>query len=175
MRIRFYALLVALALAACRESQAVAPRLAGTPGVHVQRNQLVDSSGRPVRVRGVNRSGAEYACAQGWGIFDGPSDSTSVQAIASWNANVVRVPLNETCWLGINGVNPAYSGANYRRAISDFVALLNRIGFVVILELHWSAADTAKALGQAPMPNRDHTPEVWDQGAAAHHGNNHAV
>src|SRR2546422_3166294 len=52
------------------------------------------------RLRGVNRSGTEYACAQGWGMFDGPSDSASVQAIASWKANVVRVPLNETCWLG---------------------------------------------------------------------------
>ena len=175
MRIRFYALLVALALAACRESQAVAPRPAGTPGVHVQGNQLVDSSGRLVRVRGVNRSGAEYACAQGWGIFDGPSDSASVQAIASWNANVVRVPLNETCWLGINGVAPAYAGDNYRRAITDFVALLNRAGLVVILDLHWSAAGTAIALGQAPMPDRDHTPEFWRQVATTFKGNDRVM
>jgi len=175
MRIRFYALLVALALAACRESQAVAPRPAGTPGVHVQGNQLVDSSGRPVRVRGVNRSGAEYACAQGWGIFDGPSDSASVQAIASWNANVVRVPLNETCWLGINGVASAYAGDNYRRAITDFVARLNGAGLVVILDLHWSAAGTAIALGQAPMPDRDHTPEFWRQLATTFKGNDRVM
>src|SRR5437870_11058407 len=135
MRIRFYALLVALALAACRESQAVAPRPAGTPGVHVQGNQLVDSSGRPVRVRGVNRSGAEYACAQGWGIFDGPSDSASVQAIASWNAHVVRLPLNETCSLAINGVAPAYSGANYRPPTAADVALLKPPRLVVLLQL----------------------------------------
>jgi len=143
--------------------------------VRVQGNQLVDSAGRALRLRGVNRSGTEYACAQGWGIFDGPSDSASVQAIRSWRGNVVRVPLNETCWLSINGVDPAYSGSNYRRAISDFVGLLNRSGLVVILELHWSAADTAKALGQAAMPNRDHTPEFWYQVAAAYKGNNHVV
>jgi len=53
--------------------------------------------------------------------------------------------------------------------------LLNRSGLVVILELHWSAADTAKALGQAAMPNRDHTPEFWYQVAAAYKGNNHVV
>src|SRR2546422_5398632 len=47
----------------------------------------VDSTGGRVRLRGVNRSGTEYACAQGWGMFDGPSDSASVQAIASWKAN----------------------------------------------------------------------------------------
>ncbi len=143
--------------------------------MRVQGNQLVDSAGHALRLRGVNRSGTEYACAQGWGIFDGPSDSASLQAIRSWGANVVRVPLNETCWLSINGVNPAYSGSNYRRAISDFVGLLNRSGLLVILELHWSAADTAKALGQAAMPNRDHTPEFWYQVAAAYKGNNHVV
>ncbi|HVH66831.1 MAG TPA: cellulase family glycosylhydrolase [Gemmatimonadales bacterium] len=147
----------------------------GAPAVHVQGNRLVDDAGRPVRLRGVNRSGTEYACAQGWGIFDGPSDSASVRAIASWNANAVRVPLNETCWLGINGVTPAYSGDNYRRAIADYVALLNRMGLVAILDLHWSAAGNAVALGQAPMPNRDHTPEFWRQVATAFKGNDRVI
>ena len=45
--------------------------------LHVDGNQLVDSSGLTVQVRGVNRSGTEYACIQGWGIFDGPSDAAS--------------------------------------------------------------------------------------------------
>ncbi|PYO65562.1 MAG: hypothetical protein DMD71_10305 [Gemmatimonadetes bacterium] len=98
-----------------------------------------------------------------------------MQAITSWNANVVRVPLNETCWLGINGVAPAYAGDNYRRAITDFVALLNRAGLVVILDLHWSAAGTAIALGQAPMPDRDHTPEFWRQVATTFKGNDRVM
>jgi len=180
-RMRVLVLLTTGVLTACRSTTGNGsgppppPPPQGAPTVRVQGNQLVDSAGRAVRLRGVNRSGTEYACAQGWGIFDGPSDSASVQAIRSWGTNVVRVPLNETCWLSINGVNPAYSGANYQQAISNFVALLNRSGFVVILELHWSAADTAKALGQAPMPNRDHTPEFWHQVAAVYKGNNHVV
>src|SRR5229473_4846171 len=149
---RFSALLTAGVLAACRSATgnggAPPPPTRGAPTVRVQGNQLVDTAGRVVRLKGVNRSGTEYACAQGWGFFDGPSDSASVQAIVSWKANAVRVPLNETCWLAINGVAPAYSGANYARAISDYVALLNRAGLVVILDLHWSAAATAIALGQ---------------------------
>src|SRR2546426_1340720 len=177
---RVFAFLTAGVLAACRSTTGNGggpppPPPGGAPIVRVQGNQLVDSAGRAVRLRGVNRSGTEYACAQGWGIFDGPSDSASVAAIASWKANAVRVPLNETCWLAINGVAPAYSGDNYRQAISDFVGRLNRAGIVVILELHWSAAGTAIALGQAPMPNRDHTPGFWRQVAAAYGGNNRVI
>ncbi|HZI21100.1 MAG TPA: cellulase family glycosylhydrolase [Gemmatimonadales bacterium] len=144
------------------------------PAVHVQATALVDAAGRRVRLRGVNRSGTEYACAQGWGIFDGPSDSAAVQAIVSWKTNVVRVPLNETCWLGINGVKAAYSGASYQKAIADFVAALNAAGLLVILDLHWTASGGAVALSQQPMPDRDHTPEFWRQVAAAY-GQNGAV
>ncbi len=172
--IRLGVLLTVGVFAACQGSPTgIGP--AGTPSVRVQGNHLVDSAGRVLRLRGVNRSGTEYACAQGWGIFAGPSDSASVQAIASWKATIVRVPLNETCWLGINGVASAYSGSTYRKAISDYVALLNRTGLIVILDLHWTAADTAKALGQAPMPNRDHTPLFWHQVALAFKGNNRVI
>jgi hypothetical protein len=174
MRTRLLMVLAFGALAACGESPSGTtggpPPTAGR-ALHVDGNRLVDSAGQPVRLRGVDRSGTEYACAQGWGIFDGPSDSASVAAIAAWHANAVRVPLNESCWLAINGVDPAYSGDIYRRAITDYVGLLNRNGLYVILDLHWSAAGSAKALGQAPMANRDHSPEFWRQVAATFKGN----
>ncbi len=122
------------------------------------------------RLRGVNRSGAEFACVQNDGIFDGPVDAASVQAIASWHTNVVRVPLNEDCWLGLNGVNPAYSGANYITAITDYVNLLHQYGQSVILDLHWSdgtytgsgsTCSTYAADCQKPMPDADHAPAFW--------------
>src|SRR5215470_4774910 len=102
---------------------------AATLAVQVNGTRLVDQNGTPIRLLGVNRSGAEYACAQGWGIFDGPSDATSIAAIASWHVNAVRVPLNEDCWLGINGVNPSYGGVNYRSAIGNYVQTLHNAGF----------------------------------------------
>jgi hypothetical protein len=175
MRIPRFAIPAMVVTAACHSSPAAPLPHGVVPALHVQGNQLVDSAGRVVHLRGVNRSGTEYACAQGWGFFDGPSDSASVQAIASWKANAVRVPLNEDCWLAIKGVAPAYSGDNYRRAISDFVGRLNGTGLVVILELHWSAADTVVALRQAPMPDRDHTPEFWRQVAAVYGSNNRVI
>src|SRR2546430_17198974 len=127
---------VVVGVTACHGSSAavqVPSGLAPAPAVHVQGNRLVDSAGRPLRLRGVNRSGAEYACAQGWGIFDGPSDSASVSAIASWRANVVRLPLNETCRLRINGVTPAHPGANHQQAIPEHAQRPQRAGLVVIV------------------------------------------
>src|SRR5438445_11921439 len=78
-------------------------------GLRVQGDQILNDAGQPLRLLGVNRAGTEYLCIHGWGIFDGPADTASVQAIAAWHANAVRVPLNEQCWLGLNGVPAAYS------------------------------------------------------------------
>ncbi|MBV9660859.1 MAG: cellulase family glycosylhydrolase [Acidimicrobiales bacterium] len=135
--------------------------------VTVSGNELVTGTGSPLRLLGVNRSGTEYACAQGWGIFDGPSDSASMAAIASWDANAVRVPLNEDCWLGLNGVKSAYSGASYRSAVEDYVASLNQAGLVAILDLHWSAPGAQLALGQQQMADVDHSPSFWSSVADA--------
>ncbi|HWC10208.1 MAG TPA: cellulase family glycosylhydrolase [Acidimicrobiales bacterium] len=139
----------------------VAAPAPSTPGVSVSGNRLVNENGAPVRLLGVNRSGTEYACAEGWGIFDGPRDAASVDAMKSWNITAVRVPLNETCWLGINGVNPSYSGTNYRQAIGGYVSVLRSKGLIPVLDLHWSAPGTEIALKNRFMPNMDHSPAFW--------------
>src|SRR5947208_2465706 len=107
----------AVSLAGCGSSAARTPE----ETVSVSGNHLVDGSGQPIRLLGVDRSGTEYACSGGWGFTDSPTpkvpDSTKmIDAIRSWGANAVRVPLNEACWLGINGVNPRWGGTNYRDA-----------------------------------------------------------
>ncbi len=136
-------------------------------GLHVAANRLVDSSGNLVRLFGVNRSGAEYACVQGLGIFDGPSDAASIAAMASWHINAVRVPLNEDCWLGINGVPPQYAGSAYQEGIAAYVKRLRQAGLYVILDLHWSAPGESPARAQLPMPDQDHSPTFWKQVAAS--------
>jgi hypothetical protein len=120
--------------------------LAGCATVSVSGNQLRGFNNAPVRLHGVNRSGTEYACVQGWGIFDGPSDTTSISAIASWHANAVRVPLNEDCWLGINGVSPAYSGTTYQNAIVNYVQDLNKAG----MSPFWTSTGMRRALSSPP-------------------------
>ncbi|HXX31958.1 MAG TPA: cellulase family glycosylhydrolase [Myxococcaceae bacterium] len=137
------------------------------PALHAEGNELLDPAGHPVQLRGVNRSGTEYACIQGWGIFDGPSDDASLDAIVAWKANAIRIPMNEDCWLAINGAPAAYSGASYQQAIAAFVQRAVAKGLYPILELHWSASGTTAATGQDPMPNRDHSVAFWAEVAGA--------
>ncbi|MCU4182957.1 cellulase family glycosylhydrolase [Acidiferrimicrobium sp. IK] len=129
--------------------------------VGVAGNHLVDAAGHPLRLVGVDRSGTEYACVQGWGFADGPTDAASVAAIAAWHVNAVRVPLNEDCWLGVNGVSPTWSGAAYRSFIAGYVHELNQAGITAVLDLHWGAPGAAVATGQEAMPDASHAPAFW--------------
>src|SRR4051794_41173169 len=72
--------------------------------LHVVGNTLVDANGNPVLLHGVDRSGSEYMCSGGGtSAFDGTADQASIDAMKAWGVNAVRLPLNEDCWLGING------------------------------------------------------------------------
>jgi hypothetical protein len=143
--------------------------------IHVRGNQFVNGAGRPVRLFGVNRSGTEYMCVVegtvGAGVFSGPSDAASVALMASWHINAVRLPLNEDCWLGINGVNQAYSGSNYRGAIASYVDRLNAAGLVAILDLHWNAPGGRLSGQQQAMADGDHSPAFWTSVAATFKAN----
>lgn len=68
--------------------------------IHVHGNQLVDQNGQIVRLRMVSRSGTEFACITGRGIFDGPVDDQAIDVMQTngWHVNAVRVPLNDQCW-----------------------------------------------------------------------------
>ena len=107
----------------------------GAPGIAVRGNELITRTsgtlgaqhvgrGVPVVLRGVNLSGAEYACLQQHSIWDDPEgDVATVSAMLRWHANVVRLLLDEECWLGIYGTPKRYSGKNYAHAISRFTSL----------------------------------------------------
>src|SRR3954463_316783 len=87
--------------------------------LHVRGRHLVDH-GRVLRLLGVNRSGTEYMCTDGYGdVFDGPHDQRSISAMRSWRINAVRVPLNESCWLGVAGLRKWER--HYRRAVVRLV------------------------------------------------------
>jgi hypothetical protein len=139
-----------------------------TPALHVSGNRIVDDSGTRVDLIGVNRSGGEFMCLKG-GFWDGPVDDESLYAIESWKVNVVRLPLNEDCWLGAGAGRSGYSGAVYRNQVAVLVNRLEAHGLVPILDLHWtdgvwtgreSQCRNALATCQKPVPDV-HAIDFW--------------
>ncbi|HYA01006.1 MAG TPA: glycoside hydrolase family 5 protein [Candidatus Binatia bacterium] len=140
----------------------------GVPSaLHVSGNQLVDANGVPVTLHGADMSGTETVCAQNWtnDPFGGQpeDDAQTFAAMRSWGINAVRIPLNEDCWLGINGVQ--IGGAAYQQPVEKLVRDLEAAGFYVIVDLHWTAPGTQRAVAQNPAPDEDHSPAFW-QGVA---------
>jgi hypothetical protein len=139
-----------------------------TPGIRVQGNRLVNSAGATVVLHGTDMSGTESTCAQNWTTdpFGGQLEDSpqTFAAMKSWDINAVRIPLNEDCWLGINGVE--IGGAAYQGAVTKLVGDLEAAGFYVIVDLHWSAPGTQRALSQNPAPDEDHSPAFWESVAA---------
>ncbi len=145
---------------------------AGNPNLHVEGNRLY-YQGKPTRLLGVDHSGSEYSCIQsgGYGIFEGPDADTIGSAIVSWgHANAVRLPLNEDCWLGINGVSASYGGAAYQSAIVTYAAKLHAHGVFTIVDLHWNAPGSFQATAQQPMADADHAVAFWGSVATAFKG-----
>jgi endoglucanase len=155
------------------------------PQLHVSGNKLVDQNGNQVVLHGVDRSGTEYECVQGNGIFDGPNDQASITAMKSWGpVNAVRVPLNEACWNAESYVDSAYAGTNYINAIKAYVSLLNSNGIVAILDLHWtdglytgnsSGCSSAEATCQKPMPDAAEAIPFWTSVANTFKGNDAVI
>jgi len=120
-------------------------------------------------LRGVTVDGSEYACIQGWGVTERPIDASLVSDLKETGATVVRLPLNEDCWLGINSTS-AYTGAVYQSWLDDAVSTLTAAGLAVDLDLHWTAAGTDAATRQANMPD-SHSLVFWTQVAARYKNN----
>lgn len=158
--------------------------LGTAPQLHVSGNQLVNASGEQVILRGVDRSGGEYNCVKGFGVWDGPMNQASVTAMRQWNVNAVRVPLNEACWNGESYVPRPYRGVNYRQAVQSYVRLLNRNGIVAILDLQWTdggydgplaVCSSASATCAKPMPDAAQSIPFWASVARTFTGNDAVV
>ena len=137
----------------------------GVPALslRVSGTHLVDATNAPIVLRGVDVSGTEFVCAQNYTSdpYGGAplAAASTFEAMRAWNINVIRLPLNEDCWLDVNGVE--VGGAAYQSAIEAEVTAAHAAGLFVILDLHWTAPGSQRALGQNPEPDADHSPAFW--------------
>jgi len=128
----------------------------------VSGNKLVDTTGATVRLLGVNRAGSEYMCVPPTTVgasFDGSTGPNSVTAMKSWHINVVRLPLNESCWIGASG--SLIPSTQYQMDVEDYLQRLHANGLYVILDLHWSAPAGGLATKQTEMAFAANAPAFW--------------
>jgi hypothetical protein len=142
--------------------------------LHVVGNHFEDR-GKSVRLFGVNHSGTETSC-RGWSSdtspFQGPADESFVLGMKTWHINAVRIPVNEDCWLGINGVPEAMGGKNYQHALVGYIRMIRNAGLYVIFDLHMNSAGDVTANGaniseQQAMADRAHSLDFWKSAASA--------
>ena len=136
--------------------------LGGAPTLQVHNARIVNGAGQAVQLRGVNRAIFESRCTyDSSGFADGPSDQTSINALLAWKPDIVRVTINEDCWLGINGLPVGGDASGYRTAVVNYVNLLRRNRLYVILTPEVFAPGANKAVSIDYMPDKTHMPVFW--------------
>lgn len=149
---------------------AVAALQAGAQnGLYADGNVLRDAvTGEIFRLQGVNVPSME------WTNEGDPQLPRSVQiALENWNANVIRLPLNQDRWFGrAPGQNDG--GARYRQIVDGVVQACADHNAYVLIDLHWSDLGQWGAnIGQHRMPDQNSV--VFWSDAATRYANHPAV
>lgn len=96
---------------------------AAPPELQTQGNQIVvKSTGAPIRLVGVNIP------SLGWGNGEYLSESVDA-AYWEWRANIIRLPISQSHWLGPNQVT-------YREIVDDVIQQISDYSMYVIFDLH---------------------------------------
>jgi endoglucanase len=135
------------------------------------REIIVAGTGHPVRLRGVNRSGLEYAEPGDAGFLEsaGISEAEIRSMVRDWGANIIRFPFNQDWALNGRG---GCSAAAYLEAFDRAIYWTSRAGAYTLLDLQWIDADVPRGRNADGSINRVPalpTPEsiaVWSTLAA---------
>jgi endoglucanase len=135
----------------------------GLPGLSTSGNRIINATtGAQIILRGMNRSGLEYAGPDEQGFLSGAAISRrEVETIVSdWHCNVIRLPFNQDFVL--RGRND-HTGEDYRKALDQFISWASRFGAYTLLDLQWLDAERIYGGNRnfvAPLPNSDSI-AVW--------------
>jgi endoglucanase len=120
--------------------------------LHTKGNRILDASGKPVWLYGVNIASLEWR-------NDGDHVQESVErAIKDWKVNLIRLPLAQDRWFG-KTMNQTDGGAAYRAIVDKIASTCATARVYVDLDLHWS--DCGKwmseggTLAQHNMPDKN--------------------
>jgi hypothetical protein len=164
--------------------------LSASPQLQVVGNQIVApaNAGCTVRLQGVNADGMEFDASGAQGPPGQGITATVAEAVTAWQANIVRIPMNQDWWFGCGGGGT--NGANYQAIIDSIVNYCSANNAYALLDLHWSGNQTGATppcgtgwgsdqsindggSRQQFMPD-DNSVTFWSS-VAAHYANNPAV
>ena len=125
--------------------------------LHTEGNRLLDATGQPVRLFGVNIASLEW-CNGGEHVQESVE-----RAIRDWKVSLIRLPLAQDCWFG-KMKNQKDGGAAYRAIVDGIVDTSAAARVYLDLDLHWSDCgewvNEHGEIGQHNMPDR-HSIEFW--------------
>ena len=128
----------------------------GLPKLATSGNRIViAATGEAILLRGVNRSGLEWAepDEDGFCSAAGISRAEIDFIVKGWNCNIVRLPLNQDWALNGRG---GHSSDDYLKDLDRVVRWSSRAGAYTLLDLQWLDADRPfgrKRNFVAPLPN----------------------
>lgn len=99
--------------------------------LRVEGTRLVNASGKPVLLRGVNIASLEWS-NQGEHMPEAVD-----HAIRVWKANLIRLPLAQDRWFG-KTAHQTDGGLAYRGVVDGLVDACTAAGVYLDLDLHWS-------------------------------------
>lgn len=155
--------------------------------IRVDGNKLRNENDETIQLRGVSLMGMEYNAIDGQTPGNPYPEivESTWSALHNWHINAIRIPLNETSYLGLECVSsftgPAYEkpgkiidadpGHNYKEKLKEVIDRATKEGLYIILDLHMTAPDdplnkvksvTAQcATNNNPLPDKDHSIDFW--------------
>jgi endoglucanase len=137
------------------------------PRLAVAGNKIViKDTGRPVLLRGVNLSGLEYSSPDGaTALTQAQIDEAVLAEITrNWNANIIRLPLNQSWALEREGYDPT----SYRQALELVIETAAKLGAYTLVDLQWLNATKPRGIVNGknnyvpPLPDPDSI-ALWRQ------------